>query len=102
MAAGVFAPWDIKLQPWMGSGAMAMSSVTVVFSSLLLKMYKKPTRESLETVEYKKALSAQATANSEMESVFVLNGGKEQSKEKKRNRCELDSGLFLTCRKLFQ
>ncbi|TRY73708.1 hypothetical protein TCAL_00918 [Tigriopus californicus] len=56
VAAGVFSPLGIKLQPWMGSGAMALSSVSVVTSSLLLRLYKKPTTTQLETVEYLKVL----------------------------------------------
>ncbi|KAH9374057.1 hypothetical protein HPB48_005326 [Haemaphysalis longicornis] len=52
LAAGVFMPVGIVLKPWMGAAAMAMSSVSVVSFSLMLKMFSKPKRSTLETPQY--------------------------------------------------
>ena len=51
----------------MGSVAMALSSVSVLFSSLSLRLYRKPTRGTLSTVEYLKALDAGIEANNALE-----------------------------------
>ena len=69
IAAGVFSPFGLKMQPWMGSAAMALSSVSVVCSSLLLKTYKKPTRQQLESLEYKRATDAKRMAREDMDGI---------------------------------
>lgn len=43
VAAGLLFPWlGIKLPPWVSGACMALSSVSVVCSSLLLRRYRKP------------------------------------------------------------
>lgn len=54
IAAGVFRPIGISIQPWMAAAAMAMSSVSVVTSSLFLRNFRKPSEQSLNTVEFRK------------------------------------------------
>uniref|UniRef100_A0A915BRU2 P-type Cu(+) transporter n=3 Tax=Parascaris univalens TaxID=6257 RepID=A0A915BRU2_PARUN len=63
IAAGVFLPLGFSIQPWMAAAAMAMSSVSVVTSSLLLKTFKKPTRLSLSTADFRRHEAHLRTGN---------------------------------------
>lgn len=93
LAAGVFSKFGFMLAPWMASGAMALSSVSVVGCSLLLKLWKKPTRKDLETQEY---LSLKN--NCELDTISVhrglddieqINGGAATALSRYRQLCQV-------------
>jgi Cu+-exporting ATPase len=73
LAAGIFIQSNLILQPWMGAAAMALSSVSVVCSSLLLKLYSKPTKKQLETNDYLKYLK-RLNDNKKYDSLSVHRG----------------------------
>ena len=61
-AAGAFFPLlHVSVPPWMAGGAMAMSSVCVVTSSLLLKRYTPPDAEKL-AARWHSAVKREGTA----------------------------------------
>ncbi|CAF3480183.1 unnamed protein product, partial [Rotaria socialis] len=53
IAAGVLIPANIHLKPWMASAAMALSSISVVLSSLLLRYFRKPEIRTYENSSYR-------------------------------------------------
>jgi Cu+-exporting ATPase len=58
IAAGVLLPAGFSIEPWMGSVIMALSSISVVCSSLLLKFFKKPTKDSYKTRHYQQLINS--------------------------------------------
>lgn len=102
LASGLFAPYGFTLLPWMASVAMAASSVSVVCSSLLLKMYRKPTAKTLRTAEYEAQLAAERAGGSEYElDNLSLHRGLDDLPEKtgrtafKRSTTSLISRIFM-------
>lgn len=53
-------PFGIELTPWFASAAMAASSLSVIFLSLLLKRWQKPTPASLICPEYVRFLNSRS------------------------------------------
>lgn len=54
---GVLLPAYIHLKPWMASAAMALSSLSVLFSSLLLRYFRKPQKKDYENRSFQKWLA---------------------------------------------
>jgi Cu+-exporting ATPase len=90
IAAGVLSPLGVSIKPWMAAAAMALSSVTVVCNSLLLRCvcYRKPHVEHLgygwqsdhERLSEREQRGSKTRLNSgamKEEKVLLLSEGKE-------------------------
>ncbi|XP_033744011.1 copper-transporting ATPase 1-like isoform X2 [Pecten maximus] len=74
IAAGIFMPVGVSLKPWMASAAMAMSSVSVVMSSLFIKTFKKTSRQKYLTSNYMK----QFENDQELDNISIHRGIEEE------------------------
>ena len=94
IAAGAFVPLGLALKPWMASAAMALSSVSVVCSSLFLKSFRKRTKAKLMTEDYRELLSLNG---GRLESVSVHRGIDEGLNEDRGFAKSIISSIKGTC-----
>ncbi|XP_020286145.1 copper-transporting ATPase 1 isoform X2 [Pseudomyrmex gracilis] len=95
IAAGVFSSYGFFLEPWMSSAAMALSSVSVLGSSLLLKLYRKPTKTTLETLEYREAALAHSKARMiDLDAISIHRGLDDTSVEVMKRSMSTLSRIF--------
>ncbi|RKP27267.1 hypothetical protein SYNPS1DRAFT_27073 [Syncephalis pseudoplumigaleata] len=72
IAMGCLLPWNIMLKPMWAGAAMAFSSVSVVVSSLLLRLYKKPVcpdpdmAADMDALEEEERMAAEAEDEEEL------------------------------------
>ncbi|BES87965.1 copper-transporting ATPase 1 [Nesidiocoris tenuis] len=91
LAAGALSQFGFILVPWMSSIAMAMSSVSVVCSSLWLKRFKKATKEQLETEAYRASLDIR----DDLDSISVHRGVDDVDRPSRTQSVTTLSRLFL-------